>query len=84
MTLRLLRSVCVWMGMTAAIACGGMAPEDASPGEAEATPVAANASESASAAPIPPGCGYFKQRCCADNVCYSGLECDPSTKTCLH
>lgn len=34
--------------------------------------------------PIGGTCGAFRQRCCLDNACNYGLECDPSSGTCLY
>ncbi|ATB41072.1 hypothetical protein CYFUS_006534 [Cystobacter fuscus] len=84
--MRSLKSVCMLLCMAVASACGGELPEDVNTGEGEATPMTEAVSNDTSAQGllIPPGCGSFKQRCCADNVCYNGLECDPSSKTCLY
>lgn len=81
-----LKNVCLVLCMAVVAACGGAPSEGAEASEGNAAPVTEAISQDTSAQglPIPPGCGNFRQRCCEVNVCYGGLECDPTSRTCLY
>lgn len=81
---RVMKRICVVMGLALATACGGVAPEEGAPGESPITPAAeAPADDTSAMGPIG-GCGYFQYRCCEGSVCYNGLECDPTRRVCLY
>jgi hypothetical protein len=76
--------------MAFALACGGAETTGVSEGtEAVPTEAQAPATEAmpggVSAQTLPgSGCGAFKQTCCQNQVCNTGLECDPATLKCLY
>lgn len=99
MLLSVLRRSCAVLFMAAAVGCIAAEPDEVGEVEGEETgeaesqaqaqaqaeeTEAVEASDDASLMPIPPGCGGFKQRCCAGNVCSGYLECDLGTLTCLY
>jgi hypothetical protein len=77
---RVVTSAFAVMGLALALACGGAEPTDTEQVEGVATEAVSNEL----AAPIPPGCGAHRQRCCESRYCNSGLECDAKTLTCLY
>jgi hypothetical protein len=81
---RVLRGVSVVLCLAAA-ACGGVAPEEVDQGEEAVAPASeADSNDTSAMGPIGGTCGTFQQRCCTGNICYNGLECDPTSGKCLH
>jgi hypothetical protein len=84
MRAHVMRRICFLMCMAVTAACGGVDPTEADQvGEPGVPPTAEAVSNNVSAI-LPDGCGAFKQRCCTNYVCNTGLECDPASGTCLY
>ncbi|MHA7630656.1 hypothetical protein [Corallococcus sp. M7] len=81
MLTRVVKSAFAVMGLSLALACGGVETVDVDPAEVQA-PTTEAVSDDVSAQ-NKPGCGAWKQPCCELKYCNQGYECDPSTLKCL-